>query len=85
MIKEIIDYISNWQSENDKDFKTLPIDNHSSIIINMGNKEFKFIFSNKYKRDECRINMPIEYLEKFSYMIEQENGFTFYIFNLEGD
>lgn len=83
-IFKIIEYINDWQKEHDFDFKLLPIDEHSSLIFNHENQIYRFIFSNKYKRDECRLNIPLELIEHYDYMIEQEEGFTYYLFT-KGD
>lgn len=77
---KIIEYIINWQQENDSDFKTVPTDNHSSLIFNHENQIYKFIFSDKHTRDMCRISIPQELMKDYHYMIEQEEGFTFYSF-----
>lgn len=83
-IFKIIDYIINWQQENDSEFKTLPIDEHSHLVFNHKNQIYRFIFSNKHKRDMCRLSIPRELINDYHYMIEQEDGFTFYLFT-EGD
>ena len=80
MIYKLIEYITNWQKENDFEFKLIPIDGHSAMIFNMGNQEFKFIFSSKYKATECRMSIPSELLEDFVYIIDQEDGLTLYKF-----
>ena len=81
---KLIDYINKWQKENDNNFKILPIDEHSYLIFNHKNQIYKFAFSNKHKRDECRLNIPLDILEDYCYMMEQEDGFTYYLFT-EGD
>ena len=81
---KIIKYITKWQRENDFDFKTLPIDEHYYLIFNHESQIYKFVFSNKYKRDECRLSIPLELIEPYQYMIEQEDGFTYYLFT-KGD
>ena len=48
MIYKLIEYITNWQKENDSEFKLIPVDDHSAMIFNMGNQEFKFIFSLRF-------------------------------------
>lgn len=83
-IFKIIEYIVNWQNEYDSEFKTIPIDEHSHLIFNHKNQIYRFIFSNKYKRDRCRLNIPMDLMNNYHYMIEQEDGFTYYLFT-EGD
>ena len=83
-ITKIIDYISKWQKENDFNFKVLPNDEHSSLVFNHKNQIYRFIFSNKFKRDKCRLSIPKELQINYDYMIEQEDGFTYYLFT-EGD
>lgn len=83
-IFKIIEYIINWQKENDSDFKTVPIDEHSHLVFNHKNQIYRFIFSDKYKRDGCRLNIPRELMTNYPYMLEQEDGFTYYLFT-EGD
>lgn len=85
MIEKIAEFIRNWQNKNDLEFTPIPIDNHSALIFNNGNRIYKFMFSNKHKRDNCKSEIPKEYLSHYDCMIEQEDGFTFYKFNLEGD
>lgn len=87
MLEKIISYIKRWQKENDKEFKPLPTDDHEAIIFNInGQQIYKFIFSDRYKRDECRLSIPQEYFSDiFFIMIDQEEGFTFYQFNQDGD
>lgn len=75
---ELIEYINSWQKENDIDFKVLPIDEHSHLIFNYKNQIYDFIFSNKIKREKCRLSIPQKLLDNYQYAIEQENGFTFY-------
>ena len=83
-ILKIIEHINNWQKENDLDFQTIPNDEHSSLIFHHKNQIYKFIFSTESKRDKCRLNIPYELLDNYHYMIEQEDGFTYYLFT-EGD
>lgn len=83
-IFKIIEYIVNWQNEHDSEFKTIPIDEHSHLIFNHKNQIYRFIFSNKYKRERCRLNIPMDLMNNYHYMIEQEDGFTYYLFT-EGD
>ena len=77
-IYEIIKFISLWQIENDSDFTVLPNDDHSSLIFNHKNQIYKFVFSNKHKRELCRLRIPHELLNEYKFMIEQEDGFTYY-------
>ena len=83
-IYKIIEYIDTWQKQNDFNFKVLPIDEHSHLIFNYKNQIYDFVFSNKIKREKCRLSIPQELLNDCQYMIEQEMGFTFYYFT-EGD
>ena len=78
-IFKIIKYIRAWQNDNDKDFKMLPNDEHACLIFNHKNQIYKFVFSNKYKRDKCRLSIPIDLQMSYDYMIEQEDGFTYYV------
>ena len=78
-IFKIITYVYDWQSKHDKDFQSLPVDSHSALIFNHENQIYKFLFSNKHKRDECRLTIPFELIENYNYMIEQEDGFTYYL------
>lgn len=77
-IFKIIKFITNWQNVNDKDFKNLPVDELSSLIFNYKNQIYKFIFSNKYIRQQCISSIPQNLLFEYEYMIEQEDGFTYY-------
>lgn len=77
---QIINFITDWQELNDKDFTPVPIDNHESLIFDLGNKKFYFTFSNKTLRDKCNSEIPLELLDNFSYVINQENGLTYYKF-----
>lgn len=83
-IIEIIKYINAWQKNNDVDFKSIPIDNHSYLIFNHKNQIYRFIFSNDNMRNICRASIPQKLLNNYDYMIEQEDGFTYYLFT-EGD
>lgn len=83
-IIEIIKFINNWQNTNDENFKTLPNDEHSYLVFNHKNQIFRFVFSNKYKRDKCRRDIPLNLLNNYDYFIEQEDGFTYYLFT-KGD
>lgn len=75
---DVIDYINKWQMTNDSEFKVIPTDNHFAMIFNLGNQEYKFIFSSKAKQRECQMSIPNELLTDFIYLIEQEEGLTFY-------
>ena len=78
---DIRNTIINWQKENDNEFKAVPNDEHSALIFNhYGQEIIKFIFSNKEKRELCRraIHMKIE--DKYHLYLEQEEGFTYYLF-----
>lgn len=77
---DIINYINKWQNINDSDFKVIPTDNHFAMVFNLGNQEYKFIFSSKTKQRECQMSIPNELLTDFTYLIEQEEGLTFYKF-----
>lgn len=77
---DIIKYIDIWQKENDLEFKTLPIDDHSHLVFNHGRHIYRFIFSSKQKRDECVLHIPKELIEEYQYIIEQEDGLTYYLF-----
>lgn len=83
-IIKIIEFITKWQQENDSDFKVVPNDNHSSLVFNHKNQIYKFTFSTQIKRDRCRLNIPNELMNNYQYMVEQEDGFTYYLF-AEGD
>lgn len=78
-IFKIINYINDWQLKNDNEFKIIPNDNHSYLIFNHKNQIYKFVFSNKYKRNKCVSTIPIELLENYSYIMEQEDGLTYYL------
>lgn len=79
--EELRNFIKNWQNENDKDFKTLPIDNHSSLIFNHENEIHEFIFSNKDLRLKCQSKIPKKLLLNYIQIIEQEKGMTYYTFD----
>lgn len=83
-IIDIIKFISDWQNEYDNDFKPIPIDEQSTLIFNCKNQIYKFIFSDVYKRNKCRAAIPRKLMTDFTYMIEQEDGFTYYLFT-KGD
>lgn len=77
MLNKIINYISNWQLENDSEFKPVPTDNHSKLIFNYKNKIFTFIFSNQELRDKCKDSLSLEI--SYNYIISNdEDGITFY-------
>lgn len=84
LVFDIIKFIINWQIENDSEFTVLPNDEHSTLIFNHKNQIYKFIFSNKHKREMCRLRIPHELLNQYQFMIEQEDGFTYYLLS-EGD
>lgn len=84
LVFDIIKFITNWQIENDSEFTVLPNDKHSVLIFNHKNQIYKFIFSNKHKREMCRLRIPHELLNQYQFMIEQEDGFTYYLLS-EGD
>lgn len=83
-IFKIIEFVTKWQLENDSNFKVLPTDEHASLVFNHENQIYKFIFSNKLKRDDCRLRIPKELLVIYNHMLEQEDGFTYYLFT-KGD
>ena len=84
LVFDIIKFITNWQIENDSEFTVLPNDEHSALIFNHKNQIYKFIFSNKHKREMCRLRIPHELLNQYQFMIEHEDGFTYYLLS-EGD
>ena len=75
------EFIKNWQNENDKDFKTLPVDKHSSLIFNHENEINEFVFSNERLRLSCQNNIPQELLKDYVHIINQEKGITYYTFD----
>ena len=77
---ELRTYIRSWQIKYDKDFKPLPIDEHSSLVFNHKNEIIKFVFSNERIREECRASIPSEYLAHYQYVVEQINEFIYYSF-----
>lgn len=77
-ILNLIKFINEWQNEYDSEFKPIPIDNHSCLIFNYKNKNFKFIFSNEQLRNKCKDSIPLILLSDFLQIIEQEDGITFY-------
>lgn len=80
MLLELQLYIKNWQKENDSDFKSLPIDNHSKLIFNHKNEIIVFIFSNKTLRDKCKRSIPLNLTADYDLIVDQEDGFTYYKF-----
>ena len=73
-IINIINYIIDWQNENDKEFKPVPIDDHSKIIFNINNQQiYSFTFSSRFQRRVCYYSIPVELLEEFNYIEEQDN------------
>lgn len=78
-MNKLIEFISQWQIENDSEFLPLPVDEHSSIIFNFKNHIHKFIFSNESKRNACKDAIPIELLSQFSYFSETDEGLTYYV------
>ena len=77
-MNKIIEFVEEWQKNNDKDFKTLPIDEHSKLIFNFGNRIYEFIFSNNCLRDKCKEELSNDIISEFTYIVDQEDGFTFY-------
>ena len=77
---EIIKFITDWQNKNDKTFKPVPIDTQSLIIFHFGNQIFNFVFSNETLRDKCNSDIPDKLLDDFPYIMDQENGLTYYGF-----
>ena len=75
-------FIKNWQKQNDKNFKLLPNDEHSKLIFHHNNEIIEFIFSTSILRDKCMRSIPKDFLNQYNYMINQENGMTYYKINL---
>ena len=84
-IIQIRNYVHNWQLEYDKNYSILPIDEHAKLIFHNGREIITFDFSDKYLMGECRLSIPLDLLKDFPYMIDQEDGFTYYSFNLNDE
>lgn len=81
-MNSICEYINNWQKENDTEFKPIPTDLHAKLVLNNLNVIVTFIFSTKNKMHEC-INSINDDILNFDYILEQEDGLTYYWFNKE--
>ncbi len=80
-MEELFQNIRKFQNKYDSNFKTLPVDNHSALIFNFGTYVVKFIFSTKELRRRCLENISNNstvLYDYFEYVIEQEDGLTYY-------
>lgn len=84
-LMQIRNYIKQWQIENDSNYSILPIDDHKKLIFHNGREIISFDFSDKYLMEECRFSIPRELLKDYIYMIDQEDGFIYYSFNLNNE
>lgn len=75
---KLINYIINFQKENDPNWTPLPVDEHSNLIFVQDNFKCSFEFSNSIIRDNCRLSIPLSLLKDYSYFVDQEDGFTYY-------
>lgn len=80
-ILNLIKKIKEWQTTHDAEYSNVPVDNHSYLILNANNLIFKFVFSNELLRNQCKNAFNSELLSIFSYMVDQEEGFTYYLIN----
>ena len=78
-ILNLVKKIQEWQQEHDENYSNVPIDNHSYLIFNCNNCIFKFIFSNELLKNQCRNAFGLDIMEIFDYMVDQEDGFTYYL------
>lgn len=76
ILKEILDF----QKIYDYNFKVLPTDNHSKLILDYGYCKLEFIFSNEILRTKCiqHLNNMIDLMSYFDFIIDQEDGLTYY-------
>lgn len=79
-MNDLLEKIINFQYKYDSDFNILPVDDHSTLILNYGSYELKFIFSNEDIRRQCitYLNELYDLTIIFDYFIEQEDGLTYY-------
>ena len=75
----IIEFINEWQLNNDEEFKPIPIDKHYSLLFDINNQyTVKFTFSTKFKRNQCFNEIPLELIDEFGIINEVENEMRLY-------